>query len=112
MRIGTTQWLQAAPVAKSGDQKSRFWAGVAGLQLYLFVNQMNIKQGCSRISLQDFNELEGPRLLGFLNRPFPRTSSLNITTFIMMPLALIAWVKAARRCEPSQSKVPLAISSE
>jgi len=28
---------------------------------------MNIEQGCSRISLNDFNELEGPRLLGFLN---------------------------------------------
>jgi hypothetical protein len=28
---------------------------------------MNVEQGCSEISLHDFNKLEGPRLLGFLN---------------------------------------------
>jgi uncharacterized membrane protein len=39
-------------------------------------------------------------------------ASRLVSIFIMMPLALIAWVKAARRCEPSRSKVPLAISSE
>jgi uncharacterized membrane protein len=40
------------------------------------------------------------------------TASRLVSIFIMMPLALIAWVKAARRCEPSRSKFPLAISSE
>jgi len=28
---------------------------------------MNVELRCSRISLHDFNKLEGPRLLGFLN---------------------------------------------
>jgi uncharacterized membrane protein len=39
-------------------------------------------------------------------------ASRLVSIFIMMPLALIAWVKAARRCQPSRSKVPLAVSSE
>lgn len=39
-------------------------------------------------------------------------ASRLVSIFIMMPLALFAWVRAARRCEPSRSKVPLAISSQ
>jgi len=35
-----------------------------------------------------------------------------VSIFLMMPLSLIAWVKAARPVEQSRSKVPLAISSE
>jgi len=32
-----------------------------------FKKQMFAEQGCSEISRHDFNKLEGPRLVGFLN---------------------------------------------
>lgn len=39
-------------------------------------------------------------------------ASRLVSIFLMMPLALIAWVRAARPVEPAKSKVPLAIPSE
>jgi len=39
-------------------------------------------------------------------------ASRLVSMFLMMPLSLIAWVKAARPVETFRSKVPLAISSE
>jgi hypothetical protein len=38
-------------------------------------------------------------------------ASRLVSIFLMLPLALIAWVKAARLVEPSRNEVPLAISS-
>jgi uncharacterized membrane protein len=39
-------------------------------------------------------------------------ASRLVSIWLMIPLSLIAWVKAARPVEPSRNKVPLAISSE
>jgi len=39
-------------------------------------------------------------------------ASRLVSIFLMMPLSLIAWVKAARAAEPSRNRVPLAIPSE
>ncbi len=39
-------------------------------------------------------------------------ASRLVSIFLMMPLSLIAWVKAARAVEPSRNRVPLAIPSE